>query len=505
MIDLLTRNDGKIQGILGCYDRVLLQGNLEGVGYADGMTSFLYSQGIRIFDYKDFVQPLREQIRTNAHKIAEEAGIPIHHIAKKGVRKESLVNERLKERGEAPGLVCILSAVETCTSYKPWHDKKTGRTFLRTKSGKCLHYYFYFMDEKFGLCFLRVPTWCPFRLQFYFNGHGWLASRLREDGINYEMLDNAFVAMDDFEKAQAIADRFPVLELSLTLARYVRKLCPVNDTFGVGYRWTIMQAEYATDVVFRNQKDLAPIYEHLVRTVVHTVKAENIATFLGRKLTGNYCDEVGNDLGRRIQGTRVKHSMGPASLKMYDKRGIILRIETTTNDISFFKHHRTVYHRNGEQSSKLAPMRKSLCNLTFELSGIMSACNRRYLEFLSSLEDPTMSVKDLDRVTAGVRLNNRNYRGFNFFQHQDRQLFEVLLRGEFNISGFRNSDIRDHLPALSSGQVSHRLKRLRVHGLIKKAARSYKYHLTSLGRRVVAKALEVRNLLVLSLARLATQ
>ena len=282
MIDLLTRNDGKIQGILGCYDRVLLQGNLEGVGYADGMTSFLYSQGIRIFDYKDFVQPLREQIRTNAHKIAEEAGIPIHHIAKKGVRKESLVNERLKERGEAPGLVCILSAVETCTSYKPWHDKKTGRTFLRTKSGKCLHYYFYFMDEKFGLCFLRVPTWCPFRLQFYFNGHGWLASRLREDGINYEMLDNAFVAMDDFEKAQAIADRFPVLELSLTLARYVRKLCPVNDTFGVGYRWTIMQAEYATDVVFRNQKDLAPIYEHLVRTVVHTVKAENIATFPSR-------------------------------------------------------------------------------------------------------------------------------------------------------------------------------------------------------------------------------
>jgi hypothetical protein len=69
MTNLLTRYEGKIQGILGCYDRILLQGNLEGVGYADGMTSFLYSQGIRIFDYKGFVESLREDIRTNAHRM----------------------------------------------------------------------------------------------------------------------------------------------------------------------------------------------------------------------------------------------------------------------------------------------------------------------------------------------------------------------------------------------------------------------------------------------------
>jgi hypothetical protein len=34
------------------------------------------------------------------------------------------------------------------------------------KDKKCLHYCFYFIDEEFGLCYLRVPTWAPFRLQF---------------------------------------------------------------------------------------------------------------------------------------------------------------------------------------------------------------------------------------------------------------------------------------------------------------------------------------------------
>lgn len=211
---------------------------------------------------------------------------------------------------------------------------------------------------------------------------------------------------------------------------------------------------------FRSKAALEALYQHLVRTAVHTVKAENVATFLGRKLIGNYRDEMGNDLGKRIGGTHIKHSMGPASIKTYDKRGIILRLETTTNNVGFFKHFRTVQHQNGERSSKISPMRKSICNLSSELSGIMRDCNRRCVEFLASLEDPSVSVKALDKVTGSVCRDGRNY------------------RGEFNISGFRNQDIRRHLQALSPGQVSHRLKRLRVHGLIKKVTRSYKYHLT---------------------------
>ena len=91
------------------------------------------------------------------------------------------MKEVLARRGEHPGLVAILSAMEPCSSYKPWHDKQTGRTFLKPDSGKCLHYYFYFMDKELGLCYVRVPTWLPCRLQIYFNGHNWRAVKQAKD------------------------------------------------------------------------------------------------------------------------------------------------------------------------------------------------------------------------------------------------------------------------------------------------------------------------------------
>jgi hypothetical protein len=98
------------------------------------------------------------------------------------------------------------------------------------------------------------------------------------------------------------------------------------------------QCEYATDIVFRKQADLQAIRENLARTAIPTVKPENIATFLGRKLSPQFEGEMGNRFNIRIEGTRIKHTMGPVSLKLYDKFGLILRIETTVNDLTFFKH-----------------------------------------------------------------------------------------------------------------------------------------------------------------------
>jgi hypothetical protein len=139
------------------------------------MTSFLYERQIRIFDYPKFAEPYRNRIRENAEKVAEEAGVGIEFIRKRNFRKEDRVKELVDKRGEHTGLICVFSAMEPCPTYKPWHNKQTGKTYLVPDDGKCLHYYFYFMDEELGLCHARVPTWLPCRLQIYFNGHNWLA------------------------------------------------------------------------------------------------------------------------------------------------------------------------------------------------------------------------------------------------------------------------------------------------------------------------------------------
>jgi hypothetical protein len=188
--------------------------------------------------------------------------------------------------------------------------------------------------------------------------------------------------------------------------------------------------------------------------------------------------------------------MGPASLKLYDKFSLILRIETTVNDPTFFKHYREVEHRDGIKEIKWASMQKTIYSLP-ALREILEAANRRYLQFLSTIEDPRNGRDKLDKLSQAVQSEGRSYPGFNFFDSDDEALFRVIARGEFNISGMQNKVLRWFLPGKNSGQMSRLLKRLRVHGLIKKMGHAYKYYLTHFGKNVIATGLKLRELVII--------
>jgi hypothetical protein len=496
-VELLTeRHAAQIAGVLGCWDRMLVFGTLPKICFAGGMTSFLYERKIRIFDYPKFAEPFRNRIRENAEKMAAEAGIEIEFIRKRNFRKEDRVKEILASRGEQAGLVCIFSAMEPCSTYKPWHNKHTGKTYLISDDGKCLHYYFYFVDEDLGVCHVRVPTWLPCRLQICLNGHNWLAGQLSKLGIDYRMADNAFSYIADWPRAQRISNGWEAKRIHARLDEFARRCCPIDRDFASGYHWSVDQCEYATDIVFRCQADLQAIYENLARTAIHTVKPDNIATFLGRKLNPQFEGEMGNRFNIRIEGTRIKHTMGPVSIKLYDKFGLILRIETTVNDLTFFKHYREVEHRDGSRETKWASMQKTIYSLP-ALRALLEAANRRYLEFLSAIEDPRAGRNKLDKLSQPVEQKSRRYSGFNLFDPDDENLLCSIVRGEFNVSGLQNKTLRRHLPERNSGQVSRLLKRLRTHGLVKKVGHTYKYYVTGFGKEVVATALKIRELVII--------
>ena len=487
MRQMLTQRYGeRLHAVLSCYDRIVITGTLPGICYAAGMTSFLNARAIRIFDYARFAEPLRERIRERAQRLAEEQGAKIEFIARAHIRKEDVVAKVLAARGDHPGLVHVISAMEACESYKPWHDKASGKTFLKPDAGKCLHYYFYFIDEVLGLCYLRVPTWCPFRLQFYCNGHGWLARKLAGAGIDYTLADNAFIRLADIERAQAIADALKPDELHRRLDRYAERLCPVGEVFGQRYHWSLMQVEYCTDLIFRSEATLGPLYEQLSRQAVLAVKAEQVARFLGKKLTPLLSQEIGSRFATRIEGTCIKHRFGKTGVKMYDKLGRVLRLETTTNDVSFFKHHRKVEHDDGTTTRQFAPLKKSIYSL-IDLREILAGCNRRYLEFLSALEDSSGGQRDLLKLTETHTEGERKIRGLNFFERTEQALLRALQRPEFNIAGLRRADLKPFVP-LNDSALSRQLHRLRALGLIKRVSQSYRYYLTRLGRAAIAAA-----------------
>jgi hypothetical protein len=181
---------------------------------------------------------------------------------------------------------------------------------------------------------------------------------------------------------------------------------------------------------------------------------------------------------------------------MYDKHGIMLRIETTTNDVSFFKHYRKVEHRDGTTSMKLTNMKKGLYSLG-PLKFLLFNANKRFLKFISDIVDPSVGIKKLEKVSKTVIQNKRSFKGFNFFSEDDMNILQTIISGSFTISGFQNKNLRYNFKIYSSSQISRILKRLHTHGLIKKIANTYKYYLTRLGSQVITMGMKLKEMTII--------
>jgi hypothetical protein len=176
--------------------------------------------------------------------------------------------------------------------------------------------------------------------------------------------------------------------------------------------------------------------------------------------------------------------------------------KAAVNNVSFFQHYCTVEQRDGRTVTQRAPMKKSIYSLP-ALREVLQAANRRYLEFLSTPDDPTAGIDRLQKITEPVRENERSYLGLNFFSTQDQTLIETLAWGKFNLPGFQNKSLRAHLGEKASGRASRLLKRLRPHGLVNKVGHTYHCYLTLLGKQVIASGLKLKNMVLIPQLALA--
>ena len=443
--DLVERYAANLHGVLSCLDRIIIVGPLPGACYAQGMTSFLYRQHIRIFDSPKFAEPLRDRIRERSHPVCIEAGIEIEHVRKSHLRKEERVAHVLATRGDAPGLVQVISAMEACPTYVPWHDKRTGKTYVKATQGKCLHYSFYVIDDEWGRCYLRVPTGAPFSLQFYGKGHSALARALTREGIEPLPQDNAFLRMADGGRAQELADAFSPDRLHRRRDHYAQPFCPVLDVLGQVDHWSLRQVEYSTDRMFRREEMRGPLYDAISRQAVRAANAERVSGFLGKKVTPQWAQEMGSRWSTRIEGRCIKHYRGVARVKGYDQFSRVLRVETTVNEVSFFKPPRKGEHTNRAPTRERAPLKKTIDSL-IDWREVLLGCNQRYRAFLSSRDDPRAGERDGQRLSQPRIGAAPRVKGLNFFAADEQTWLRTLQRGEFNIQGGRRADWFKYLP-----------------------------------------------------------
>ncbi len=491
-IDLISRYTKEIAGHLRCFDRMIVHGTLVDVAHPGALLVSMNQAGFRPRDLARFAEPITRQVRDHIIGLARRHQVEIEMVMRKNFRQEDRIAAILQERGTRPGLVHVFAVKETATVFDTRHARSDGYAQVITRRGCCIHYYLYWMHERLGLIHVRVPTWLPLRLQVYFNGHNWLARQLDQAGVSYQLADNAFVTCGDWKRAQELADALDPRTLHAQLDELARLCCPAAGQFPNGYHWCLTQVEYAQDLVFKQPARLDRLFEELAREALLVIKVEEVARFLGKRVPLNHDTPLNSHFGRRHAGLRLKHSLGPASVKLYNKPGGILRLEMTTYDVSFFRHYRQVVHQDGTKENALATMKKSIYSLR-DLAELMQAGVSRYSQWLASLVEHSAGRAEIAKLGRPQHdQRGRSYRGFNPFLEEDTQALETVLRGEYALGGLTARRLHGVFKDWSRGRIGRLLKRLRLHGLMRKIAHTHTYYLTPLAQRVLTAILHLK-------------
>jgi hypothetical protein len=516
----VTQHAADVIGVLSGFDRLRLMATLRLLYQPSLMQRYLIRAGVLLKDFAAFAGGWTERVRAAAHQLAEQSGRPLTYLHGGSARKELLARDLARRDGLATGLVGIWSVVEPCLTYFVRRDREQKKLVLRLEPGKCLHYYFYFLHAQLGLLHLRLQTWFPFAIHLCLNGRHWLARQLDQQGMGYVQRENCFTWIEDVPRAQTLA-RTQLQSCWPTLLQPLVEQCHPHAAelcrpLALSYYWSVSESEYATDVMFKSSTALARLYPALVHQGIQHFGSTDVLRFLGHKVQangrvhGNHQGEILSSLKHRPEGLRLKHQANGNSIKLYDKQGSVLRVETTLNRPHQFRVYRAS-ERDPEQKKRWQVLRKSVGDL-HRRAEICEAINGRYLEALASVRAGQSAGQVARAVCRPIRKDGRRHRALNPWSVEDGALLEVISRGEWTVSGFRNRDVRAALyPGRveavglrqQSGRVTRALARLRAHGIIKKVNGSYRYQLTTQGRQIVTALLAARQADVEKLMALA--
>jgi hypothetical protein len=507
MNKFLQRFGAKVTGILSGFDRMRFRGSNRRLCNTSGILMYLCWIKVLLKDFGDFAEDRTKTLCTAIEREASEQEVPAIYLASSAEDKEERAVAEARKRGRKSGLVAVLSCVEPCRSVVMRRDDN-GHLEPRLEDRKCLHYYHYYLDAKFGLMYTRLQSWFPFTMHIGINGREWLAEQMKQAQVGYVKVDNCFTAIEDFGRAQGLLDAQVQENWPLLLEQLAARSNPLHGKLLTGehpYYWSLEASEWATDILFHTPADLAAVYPALVRHGMETMHSADVLRFLGYKVPasgqvhGNFEGEVLTDLKRRAEGTRLKYQVKTNSAKSYDKHGN-LRLEATFNNVYEFKTYRTATgDEAGEKSYR--KLRKGVVDMQ-PRAQLCQEINERHAEFLAAAADTEPVGTLVEAISQPVQWRGRRARALNPLASGDVKLLEIVSRGDFLINGFRNRDVREgkygtELVAAAerrrqSAAVTRQLRLLQAHDLIRKQAGSHRYQLTEKGQRTITTVLAVR-------------
>jgi hypothetical protein len=469
----------KITLDIECVDRVLLNGYVKYLQMPGGLVNFIREQKQMPIPSPKAMYEMTQTYRSAVEAFAAAEGLEIYEFKKKDV-KEEIAQARLAQFSQKSGVVLIGKAQEKASAFKGKRaDKENGKVWFNYSRQEVYvtHYYFYILDEEFGLGFIKVCTYLPFEVKVCFNGHERAKQCLRQEGLAFEALDNGFAACAQPHRLQQVCHELSAEKIQAYFDRWVDKLpWPLSATeraAGYGHQLSIWQLEVSRTQIFIDPAQGRALVESIIRDNLDLGRPDQVSLLFERRVTQATPSEFHSRVIQHgvLPSIRVKYKH--SALKQYFKDGRGLRSEMMFNNLADFGFN------------------KGLVNFAAVVD-FGRHCLKRLLEQLQVSQDCFLPLDQVRQLGQPTHLDNgQRASALRFGDPRVMALMAALARHGHLLTDMTNPTLRetvaqflgDEAATYSSAHMSYDLRRLRLKGLIERLPNSYAYRLTDLGTK----------------------
>ena len=470
---------------LDCIDRVYCNAYVRKLTYPGGVASFFTHHRGASFASRCLADPISKRVVASILAFAAEREIPAVRF-EKGQRKDDVAHEHLARCTDDEGIYMVGVAQEKTSTFRTEkrRNPETGAPYpwIVRASALVNQYYLYGLDGEFGPFFLKFSSYFPYGAKLCFNGHHWAQRQAQAAGIAFTALDNGFLDCDDPTGLQRICDRLSPARIDTFFRRWLARVphpfTGADRRAGYRYELSILQAEFSLTQVLDRPHCGRVFFEQLIRDNLDLGRPDKASLIFHRRVRLRGKHPTPSRWRTRVLTAEVTPSIHVdykhSKIKQYHKLQRAIRTETTINDTRDFG------------------IGKRLRNLP-QLRRVGFQANRRLLATQRLGHDPLAAAQVLHQVTDPVTIAESHTRvaGLRFGDPRAMALLSLLAVFRLSVRGFTNRDLRSHLApllglpagAMTAGQATYDLRRLRTHTLIERIPHTNRYLPTEHGLR----------------------
>ena len=429
------------------------------------------------------IEKIGNRFRRDVDGYAKAHGVPLLHLAKPDRsrwddRKLDHVRPYLA-RAEAAGtfgVVAIVAAQEFQWVFSA--TKKTNGAAVwfdwHKAERRVSCYYFYIHDREFGPGFVKICTYFPYPAKVWLNGHEWAKRQARRARVEFTDLANGFATSTRPQRLQAVCDRLGPGDIQAFFDRWITRLpTPFTDADrNAGYWWelSMRQIEVSRTLVFDDPRRARGFFEALVTDNIAIGRPDQVAMVFARQVRKTTKEPFRGRIFSPGTEVRMDFAYKHSRVKQYLKEGRALRIETVINKPSDIGILARLEHLP-------------------ELVAKARQVNNRLLMIERAGQGCAIGSALFERIHQPYIREGQRTGAFRFGDTRAMALAGALCCVVHAVTGFTNHSLRGLVAGLlghdyTTSQMTYDLRRLRLHGLIRRLPHTNTYTLTPEGQRV---------------------